>query len=127
MHFLWIDRPRLTFFYVHSGTVLEHAPSSVFLIFRTVDPLGPDNNRLTLDCSGQERPQAITPSFNFESGPLVTGRVYTYELPLQEFAMFATCSQAGLRVGRIPAAFSQGQLEALRDFASHMRPGSGPH
>jgi hypothetical protein len=120
-YFLWVQNPRITFFYVYSGRSLEHAPPSVFLVFRTHEPQVPSTNQLTLNCDQVDEPQAATPTFAFEPRPLVTNRVFTYELPLAIFARFAGCNTAALRVGEITAHFSASQLAELRAFAGGMR------
>jgi hypothetical protein len=120
-HFLWIRRPRLTFFYVYSGAGTTQAPASVFLIFRTQDPQLPSSNRLTLSCNGVRDELAVTPVSWLEPGVMTSSRHYMYQLPLATFATFLTCSQPAISLGDVNAPFADDQLEALRDFATGLR------
>lgn len=121
VYFLWIQRPRLTFFYVHYGATLEHAPASVFLVFRTLDPQLPLHNRLDVECDGVHTELPITPTFWLEPGAMTTSRHYMYELLLAEFAPIVACGSATVAVGQVRAPFNGEQLEALRDFATRLR------
>ena len=120
MYFLWVEHPRVTFFYVFPGRALEYAPPSVFLVFRTHDPQVPSTNHLTLRCNQVDEPQATVPTFAYEPSMLTTGRAFTYELPLATFAQFAGCNTAALRVGDIVVPFSDRQVAGLRAFAGGM-------
>jgi hypothetical protein len=119
-YFLWVQRPRLTFFYVYSGIMLQHPPASVFLVFRTHEPQAPATNHLALSCEGVEVPQSVARGFAFEPGLMVTTRAFTYELSLETFAAFVSCDRAALTVGDIAVPFTEGQLLTLRDFAAGM-------
>jgi hypothetical protein len=120
-YFLWIQRPRLTFFYVYEGTGLSHAPATVLLVFRTVNPQVPNTNRLTLTCDGTPEDLEITPTFWLESGPLTSRRQYMYEMSTGTFARILRCDKTTLALGDVQAPFSTDQLAALRDFAAGMR------
>jgi len=120
-YFLWIQHPRLTFFYVQAGAAGGQVPASVFLIFRTQDPQSPASNRLALVCDGVREELAAAPVFWLEPGAMTTSRHYMYELPLQRLATFVACGRAAIAVGDVDAPFSQDQLEAVRDFASGLR------
>jgi hypothetical protein len=122
-YFLWLQHPRVTFFYVFSGSSLEHAPSSVFLVFLSHEPQVPSTNHLALSCNGVEQAQGAIPAFAFETGPMVTNRVFTYELPLATFVDFARCGAPSVRVGNLGVPFSGQQLADLRAFAGGMRGG----
>lgn len=117
-YFFWIQRPRLTFFYVHAGVGDPQPPAAVFLIFRTVYPQVPTHNRLTLLCNGSPHELGITPTFWYEQGPMMASRHYMYALPLAEFAQLLSCSTASISLGDVTAPFSNSQLEALRDFVT---------
>jgi hypothetical protein len=118
-YFLWIQRPRLTFFFVYAG-VLAQMPGSVFLIFRTQDPQLPLNNRLAFVCDGTRQELGITPTFWLEPGAMTTTRHYMYELPLTTFAEFVACGDLSIALGGVNAPFVKDQREALRDFGSRM-------
>ncbi len=120
-YFLWIQHPRLTFFYVLAGAAGGQVPASVFLIFRMQDPQAPASNHLALVCDGVREELAVTPIFWLEPGAMTASRHYMYELPLPKLAAFVACARAAIAVGDVNAPFSQDQLEALRDFASGLR------
>lgn len=120
-YFLWLQYPRVTFFYVFSGSTIDHVPPSVFLVFLTHEPQAPSASHLALRCNEVEQVQAAIPAFAFETGPFTTNRVYTYELPLATFIEFARCGTAELRVGDIGVQFHKRQLAELRAFAGGMR------
>lgn len=120
-YFLWMQRPRITFFYVYPGATLEHAPATVFLVFKTHDPSAPSSNQLTLRCDGVAEAQALIPEFAFESEAFVTHRVFTFALPLPTFASLVQCRTPAVQVGDIGEEFSPAQVDALRDFAAGMR------
>jgi hypothetical protein len=120
-YFLWIQRPRLTFFYVYAGDTPSQTPGSVFLVFRTLYPQQPANNRLMLTCDGTARDLAITPTFWFEPGAIATSQHYMYKVPLATLAELTTCSSTSLAVGDVTAPFAPDQIEALRDFAAGAR------
>lgn len=120
-YFLWIQRPRLTFFYVYDGTALRSTPGSVFLVFRTQNPQLPLNNRLAFTCDGSRQELDITPTFWLEPGAMTTSRHYMYELSTDRLAELLACNTASIAVGDVSASFANDQLEALRDFAAGMR------
>ena len=120
-YFLWIHHPRVTFFYVHSGTRLEHAPATVFLFVRMPWPLAPRANQLSLSCNGVEQPQPGSPMFVLEQGPILTDRVYTFELSLEQFATLATCRSAAVGVGDVTVDRVENKLDEVREFAAGMR------
>jgi hypothetical protein len=124
-YFLWIQHPRVTFFYVYEGAAAAHPPASIYLVFRTHDPQAPSSNRLTLVCDGAEHPQAVEPTFAFEQGPMTSSRVFTYELSLETFATFTMCDHAAVRVGDITATFDADRITQLRAFAGGMPVGVG--
>ena len=121
MYFLWMQRPRLTFFYVYAGNTPSLTPGTVFLVFRTLFPQQPANNHLTLTCDGARRDLGITPTFWFEPGAFATSQHYLYEVPLTTLAGLMTCSTPSLAVGDVTASFAPDQIEALRDLAAGAR------
>lgn len=120
-YFLWIQQPRLTFFYVYDGATISHAPATVLLVFRTVNPQIPNTNRLMLTCDGVTQDLEITPTFWLEPGALTTSRHYMYEMSTGTFARLLGCNSTSVAVSDVRASFSADQLEALRDFAAGMR------
>jgi hypothetical protein len=120
-YFLWMQRPRITFFYVYAGNTPSQTPGTVFLVFRTVYPQQPATNRLTLTCDGTARDLGITPTFWFEPGAIATSQHYMYKVPLATLAELMTCSSTSLAVGDVTAPFAPDQIEALRDFAAGAR------
>jgi hypothetical protein len=121
-YFLWIQRPRVTFFYDFAGTIPSGAPASISLVFRTTDPQFPATNRLSTLCDNTPSTQPIVPTFWPQPGPIVGSSNYTYEIPLQTFADLLRCDALTLEVGGISAALQPEQMSALRDFASQMAP-----
>lgn len=126
-YFLWIQHPRLTFFYVYAGTTLAQTPASVFLIFRTQHPQLPLNNRLTLVCDSTRQELAIAPTFWLEPGVMTTSRHYMYELPMSRFVEVVACGNMSIAVGDVSAPFANDQpggLTGLRRWpASRMSRG----
>ena len=120
-YFLWIQHPRLTFFYEYAGAVPAEAPRSVFLVFRTQNPQLPVNNRLSVQCDGANQELAITPSFWIEPSAFTSNRQYMYELSLDQLAQVVACHAVTIAVGDVGAPFNGEQLEALRDFAASVR------
>jgi hypothetical protein len=118
-YFLWIQRPRLTFFFVHTGTASPAAPPSVFLVFRTQSPQLPTTNHLDIGCDGRASQVPVTPTFWIAPGAFTTSRHYMYEVPLEHFAPLLACGTAAITVGGVTAPFAQDHLEALREFAAH--------
>jgi hypothetical protein len=123
-YFLWIQRPRVTFFYDFAGTIPSGVPANISLVFRTTNPQVPATNRLTTVCDNTRSPQPIVPTFWPQSGPMVSSSNYTYEIPLQTFADLLRCDALTLEVGGIRADLKPEQMSALRDFASQMVPSS---
>lgn len=124
MYFLWIQHPRVTFFYDFAGTTSTGAPATVSLAFRTTNPQFPATNGLSTICDGVHSRQPITPTFWAQSGPVVSSSKYTYEIPLLTFADLLKCDALTIEVGGIRAPLKPEQMSALRDFASRMAPGA---
>jgi hypothetical protein len=122
MYFLWVQHPRVSFFYDYPGITVLETPNSVFMVFRTVDPQMPADNHLTIVCADARYPQDIAPTFWFEPGPVVGANRFTYEIPIDLFAAFVRCEAPAVEVGDIRVHFNQEQTDALRDFASRMAP-----
>lgn len=120
-YFLWIQHPRLTFFYEYQGTAPAEAPGSVFLVFRTQNPQVPASNRLSVACDGTNQDLAITPSFSTEPSAFTSNRLYMYELSLDQLAQVVACRAVTIAVGDVSAPFNAEQMEALRDFAAGVR------
>jgi hypothetical protein len=121
-HFLWVQRPQVTFFYDFAGTTPSGVPATVSLVFRTTDPEVPATNRLSTICDNTPSTQPIVPTFWPQPGAIVGSSNYTYEIPLQTFADLVRCDALTLEVGGIRAALNPEQMSALRDFASQMAP-----
>jgi len=117
-YFLWIQHPRLTFFYEYRGAVAAEASRSVFLVFRTQNPQMPANNRLSVACDGTNQELAITPSFWIEPSAFTSNRQYMYELSLDQLGQVVACHNITIAVGDVTAPFNMDQMEALRDFAA---------
>jgi hypothetical protein len=120
-YFLWIQHPRLTFFYEYEGAVPAAAPGSVFLVFRTQSPQVPASNRLSVGCDGANQDLAITPVFSIEPSAFTSNRLYMYELSLDQLAQVVACRAVTIAVGDVSAPFNAEQMEALRDFAAGVR------
>ena len=123
MYFLWIQRPRVTFFYDFAGTIPTGVPATVSLAFRTTNPQFPATNALSTICDGVASSQPITPTFWSQAGPVVTSDNYTYEIPLLTFTDLLKCDALTIEVGGIRAPLKPEQMNALRDFASRMASG----
>jgi hypothetical protein len=121
-HFLWVQHPRVTFFYDFAGKTPSGAPATVSLVFRTPDPEDPATNKLSTICDKTPSTHPIVPTFWPQPGATVGRNNYTYEIPLQTFADLVRCNALTLEVGGIRAAFNPEQMNALRDFASQMAP-----
>jgi hypothetical protein len=119
-YFLWIQRPRVTFFYVYEGTSFAHTPATILLVFRTVNPQVPSNNHLVFTCDGNRQDLGITPTFWLEPGAMTTSRHYMYEIPTAVFDRLLTCSSPSITVGDVSASLASDRLEALRAFAAGM-------
>src|SRR3954470_9423280 len=110
MYFLWIQRPRVTFFYDFAGTTPIGVPATVSLAFRTTNPQFPATNALSTICDGVVSSQPITPTFWSKSGPVVSSGNYTYEIPLQTFAGLLNCGALTIEVGGIRATLKPEQM-----------------
>jgi len=120
VYFLWIQHPRLTFFYEFAGATPAQVPPSVFLIIRTQSPQVPATNRLSLVCDGVRQELGVTPTFTLEPGAFTSNRQYMYELPLEQFAHLVACHSVTIALDQVKAPFKVEQLEALRGFAGRL-------
>ena len=117
-YFLWIQKPRLTFFVVSPGPEIDSLPAVVYLIFRTQSPQEVADSRLELDCDGATSPVGVVPSAKVEPGMLTSSLYQTFELPLLAFRHFAACGTGSVSVGGIKAPFTPAQFHELGELAA---------
>ena len=122
LYLLWIQHPRVTFFYLYHGDIPATPPARVYLVFRTQDPQYPADNRLILECDGTTDAQSAVPTFTLVPGAFRASRYFLYELSLPTVTRFLACGTAAVTVGGITARFPPAKLDALRAFARGMRP-----
>jgi hypothetical protein len=119
-YFLWVQRPRLTFFFVYPAEQLTALPEVVSLVFRAQSPQDMATNHLVLSCDGRPRETGIVPRSRLETGVFVNSHFLTFDIPTPAFAEFIACSKVAVDVGGIRVDFAPEQLEALQDLGSRL-------
>lgn len=119
-YFLWVQRPRLTFFFVHSHLQPTTLPEVVSLVFRTQSPQDIATNHLGLSCDGHAYDTGIVPRSQVTTGAFVNSHFLTFDIPTAKFAEFIACSKVAVEVGGIQVDFTPDQHEALQDLGSRM-------
>lgn len=117
-YFLWIEKPRLTFFVVSPGRQLDSLPAVVYLIFRTQSPQEVSDSRLQLVCDGVTTLAGGVPTARVVPGMLTTSLYQTFELPLATFRQFAACGTGSVSVGGVEASFSAAQFGELAELTA---------
>ncbi|HEU5358272.1 MAG TPA: hypothetical protein VFU45_04075 [Gemmatimonadales bacterium] len=125
MNFLWIRRPRLTFYFEAIGREVTAPPATVEFLVHSQSPQDIVGNRLSFTCDTGTRQAEIVPAFAEKPDILTINQMLLYRLPVAEFDTLASCAELAVAVGRIHAAFSPEQLAALRDLAGRMYPPGG--
>lgn len=119
-YFLWIQRPRLTFFFTYPTAQPAEAPGFISLVYRTQTPQNFATNRLVLSCDGRPHETGIVPRSLVSPGVFVTSHFLTFDMPLPVFADLVACSAVALDVGGIRVDFAPDQLEALQALGSRL-------
>lgn len=117
-YFLWIQKPQLTFFYVHSGRFPAEPPPVVYLIFRTQSPQSVRGNALHLTCDGSTSAVPGLPDSRVEPGVLASSHYLTFKIATEAFIRFSRCRAAALDVGGVRATFNPERLDQLRTLAA---------
>jgi hypothetical protein len=115
-YFLWVQKPRLTFFFVSSKLEPGVLPEVISLVFRTQSPQYFDTNHLVLWCNGKSTEMPIVPRSLLEYGIFVDAHSLTFDIPLPLYSQFIACHDVNVEVGGIRVLFTLEQLEALRDL-----------
>jgi hypothetical protein len=121
-YFLWIRRPRLTFYFEAPGREVAAPPATVEFVFRTQSPQDIVDNHLVFTCDGSSRPSATVPAFSEQQSISTVTQYLLYRMPLDEFVPLARCTSLSAAVGPIAADFSPTQVTALRELARRMYP-----
>jgi hypothetical protein len=121
-YFLWVQRPRVTFFFVHTGRELAEPPGTVYLVFRTQSPQGVANNHLELTCDGSSEFTPGLPTSRVVPGAFTSSHYLTFPLDPRVFLRFAQCGSGTVEVGGVRASFSPKHLAKLQALAGQMRP-----
>lgn len=126
LFFLWIRRPRLTFYFDTPGRDVGASPATVEFVYRTQSPMDIVDNRLAFDCAGERRAEPVTPVFSEDLSANTVTQYLLYRLPLADFAAIADCASLTAVVGTAQVEFSDAQRAALRELAQRMVPASAP-
>ncbi|HEV2290295.1 MAG TPA: hypothetical protein VGR60_00485 [Gemmatimonadales bacterium] len=122
LFFLWIRRPRLTFYYEHPGRRVTAPPATVEFVFRTQSPQDIVDNHLWFSCDGAPTTTTAVPAFSEVPSANTVTQFLVYRLPLADFAAIADCDSLSAAVGKVRAEFTGPQRAALRELAGTMSP-----
>lgn len=121
-YFLWMQDPRLTFFVVLPGKMLDSLPAVVYLVFRTQSPQEVSDSKLHLSCGTETIVNDVVPRAQVVPGMLTSSLYQTFELPLDAFRQFSACQSGSVVVGGVEAAFGEKQFEQLRELVAVLPP-----
>lgn len=119
-YFLWAQKPRLTFFFVHAGQAPSALPPAVYLVFRTQTPQAVLDNHLQLTCDGATRMTDGLPTSRVVPGILASSHYLTFEIPLPTYLTLCRCGTAEVQVGGVRAPFSPDQIALLGALAREL-------
>ncbi|MBK9691123.1 MAG: hypothetical protein IPO73_05445 [Gemmatimonadetes bacterium] len=112
-YFLWAQKPRLTFFFVHAGQAPTTRPEVMYLVFRTQTPQAVLDNHLQLTCDGATRMADGLPTSRVVPGILASSHYLTFEIPLATYLALGRCGTAEVQVGGVRAPFGADQVALL--------------
>ncbi|MFN8647963.1 MAG: hypothetical protein U0104_14425 [Gemmatimonadales bacterium] len=119
-YFLWAQKPRLTFFFVHAGQAPATLPAAVYLVFRTQTPQAVLDNHLQLTCDGATTMADGLPTSRVVPGILASSHYLTFEIPLPTYLALSRCGTAEVQVGGVRAPFGTDQLALLGMLAREL-------
>lgn len=110
----WVQRPQITFYAQFEGSTPRHAPATIALLFRTLEPEALSSTWLVLGCRGTADTVPVVPRSVAQRTGSTSSHFLTYHLPLAAVAHFAACTEASLAVGQLHEGFFPDQLGALQ-------------
>jgi len=117
-YFRWIQRPRVTFFYVVADSTPTAAPSPFYLVISSQSPAVFHNNRLTLTCDGEAADTFDKPTSQVVPDAFTTSHDLMFSLSPSVFDWFTACSSGEAEVGGVRAQLTSRHFDALRALAA---------